>query len=126
VNDNPTALPNGRGTDQFQPGVAVDKTGAVGVCWYDRRADPVNYLIRRSCGVSKDGGTTWTNLLAATPAWAPFHGADLLINPLYLGDYDVLASDVTGASSGFMGAYASVTTSGIVVPNQDVLLIHLP
>ncbi|MCU1330588.1 MAG: exported protein of unknown function [Bryobacterales bacterium] len=126
VNDNPTALPNGRGTDQFQPGVAVDKTGAVGVCWYDRRADPVNFLIRRSCGVSKDGGTTWTNLLAATPAWAPFHGADLLINPLYLGDYDVLASDVMGASSGFMGAYASVTTSGVVVPNQDVLLIHLP
>jgi hypothetical protein len=51
---------------------------------------------------------------------------DLLINPFYLGDYDVLASDFTRANAGFMGAYGNVTTSGVVVPNQDVFLVRLP
>jgi hypothetical protein len=40
--------PRGPGTDQYQPGVAVDHTtGAVGVCFYDRRNDPQNFLIDR-------------------------------------------------------------------------------
>jgi hypothetical protein len=112
--DNPVALPNGGGTDHFQPGAAVDNAGAVGLCWYDRRADPANFLVGRFCGVSNDTGRIWTNTLATASTWAPFHGIDLLINPFYLGDYDVLASDFTRANSGFMGAYGNVTTSGAV------------
>ncbi len=52
VNNNPDPVPGGGGTDQYQPGVAVDKTGEIGVCWYDRRLDPLNYMIDRFCGVS--------------------------------------------------------------------------
>src|SRR6185436_13778880 len=40
------------GTDQFSPAIAVDKTGAVGVCWYDRRNDPANFKIDRYCARS--------------------------------------------------------------------------
>lgn len=126
VNDDLIALTNGRGTDQFQPGAAVDNTGAVGVCWYDRRADPANFLIGRFCGVSIDNAATWTNIAVSTSTWAPFHGVDILINPFYLGDYDALAADFTALNSGFLGGYGNVTTSSVLVPNQDIFVVRFP
>ena len=95
VNTNDEPLRSGRGTDQYQPGAAVDKTGKVAVCWYDRRNDSSNFLIDRFCGVSTDAGATWTNRRHSSPSWAPIHATDVLINPVYLGDYDSLASDFT-------------------------------
>ena len=41
----------GRGRDQFFPGIAVDRKGQVGVCYYDRRQSPDNTSIDRYCSV---------------------------------------------------------------------------
>ena len=129
VNTNPEPLPSGRGTDQYQPGVAVDNTGKIGACWYDRRLDPLNYQIDRFCGVSTDAGATWTNTRQSSPSWSPIHATDFLIDPLYMGDYDGLASDFTKSIPGFIGAFQMMNTRGglsgnsILVPNPDVLAV---
>lgn len=126
VNNNVKPLPTGLGTDQYQPGVAVDRTGKVGVCWYDRRNDPLNLLVDRFCGTSADGGTTFSNVRVTTSSWAPIHGTDDIINPFYLGDYDTVASDATLSTPGFIGAFQIVSAEGtvsgttVLVPNPDV------
>jgi hypothetical protein len=48
-------------TDQFHPAVATAKSGSIGVCFYDRRNDPLNFLIGRTCAVSMDA-KNWTNI----------------------------------------------------------------
>jgi hypothetical protein len=126
VNTKPEPLRSGRGTDQFQPGIAVDNTGKVGACWYDRRLDPLNYQIDRFCGVSTDAGATWTNKRQSSPSWSPIHATDGFINPFYMGDYDSLASNSTQSSPGFLGAFQMMNTRGglsgnaVPVPNSDV------
>ena len=54
------------------------------------------------------------------PSFPPIHATDVLINPLYLGDYDVLASDFTESASGFIGAFQVINTQDVFVPNPDV------
>jgi hypothetical protein len=114
-----------RGTDHYMPGVAVDPTGAVGVCWYDRRSDPANLTNTRVCSISANGGATWGNTVFAAIPSSPWHATDFYTNPYYMGDYDALASDFTGANPGFLGAYGIVTLSALA-PNQDVALISFP
>jgi len=114
-----------RGTDHYMPGVAVDRTGAVGVCWYDRRVDPANLASNRFCSVSRDRGITWINNLLVPPTSQPWHATDTLVNTLFLGDYDAVASDFTLVNPGFIGAYAFVNVSTLV-PNQDVALVSFP
>jgi len=126
VNTNSEPLPDGRGTDQYQPGIAVDNSGNVGICWYDRRLDPVNYQIDRYCGVSTDGGASFSNSRKSSPSWSPIHGTDNLLDPTYMGDYDGVTSDFTQHSPGFVGAFQMMNTRGglqgnsIPVPNPDV------
>jgi hypothetical protein len=124
VNSGPLESSAKFGIDHFQPGAAVDSTGTVGVCWYDRRDDPLNYKISRYCGVSRDYGAAWKDARVDSRIWPPIHATDAFINPLYLGDYDTVASDQTQGSTGFQGAYGNVTLDA-PVPNQDVFLIHL-
>jgi hypothetical protein len=128
VNSDPLTHPFGgqsRGTDHYMPGIAVDNTGAVGVCWYDRRLDPANLASVRFCSVSRDAGRTWTSSLFAPQFSQPWHATDALANPYYLGDYDAVASDFLMGSSGFVGAYAFVNSAALV-PNQDVDFINFP
>ena len=73
--------------------MAVDKRGVVGVCWYDRRADSENFAIRRHCGESGNSGASFSDSDIGMPPFAPTHGIDLFINPVYMGDYDQLTSD---------------------------------
>jgi hypothetical protein len=91
--------------DHYLPGIAVDKNGSVGVCWYDRRRDPGNFLIDRECARSRDGGHSWRNHRVTSRSFAASIEADLLINVVYMGDYDGVASDSTGESRGFLGAW---------------------
>jgi hypothetical protein len=95
----------GRGTDQFMPALAVDRSGAIGVCFYDRRRDTRNFLIDRECARSVDGGTHWTNLRKSAKSFSSATGQDVLLAPDDMGDRDGLASDFLQLSSGFRGAY---------------------
>lgn len=95
----------GTGRDQFFPSVAVDKDGHVGVCYYDRRANPANTVIDRYCSVSTDRGRSWVEQRVSSSNWLPVHDADALINPAYMGDYDALTSDALGINGGFVGAF---------------------
>jgi len=126
VNTNVEPPRSGRGTDQYQPGVAIDSSGKVGVCWYDRRLDPMNYQIDRFCGISSNAGATFSNSRKSSPSWSPIHGTDNLLDPTYMGDYDSVASDFTQSTAGFIGAFQIMNTRGglsgnsLSVPNPDV------
>ena len=119
VNDN---VELGFGTDQYQPGVAVDRVGRVASCFYDRRDDPANFMIDRFCAVSVDGGQTWSaNTRHTARSFAPIHATDGLIDPVYMGDYDSLAGDFTLMHEGFVGAYSRIGP----VANPDVRAVRL-
>jgi hypothetical protein len=106
VNNNREPLPSGRGTDQYQPGIAVNnKNGKVGVCFYDRRMDPLNFLIDRVCATSTDAGASWANARQTRRNFAAVPAQDLLLPRVYMGDYDTLASDFTKLNAGFIGAF---------------------
>jgi hypothetical protein len=102
VNDNGGAT---RNTDQYQPALAVDRRATVGACFYDRRENPHNFAIDRFCATSDDAGETWDNQRVTGNSFAPVPAQDLFVNPVYMGDYDTLASDFTGRGSGFFGAW---------------------
>jgi hypothetical protein len=108
VNNN-KKIPSIDGTDQYLPGIAVDHNGAVGMCWYDRRRDPQNFLIDRECAVSRNGGQTWVNHRITKESYAPSFAADKLVNPSFMGDYDTTAADTLGQFSGFLGAFGDNT-----------------
>jgi hypothetical protein len=122
INQNMEPLPNGRGTDQYMPGVAVDNTGRVAACFYDRRRDPRNFYFDRYCAISTNGGRTWTDARQTPSSSPPFHGTDRDINPSYMGDYDGMASDFMGANSGFAGAFQIISAYG----DSDVFAVKLP
>jgi hypothetical protein len=110
----------GRGRDQFFPGVAVDRNGNVGVCYYDRRQSPDNSRIDRYCARSGDHGTTWSEQRASHAGWVPVHDSDGIINTSYIGDYDAVSSDFLLRRGGFFSSF-EVQTSG----NPDVVSYRL-
>jgi hypothetical protein len=95
----------GAGRDQFFPGIAVDKDGEVGVCYYDRRDQADNSVIDRYCSVSRNHGASWDEQRVSFSEWLPLHNADGLINTVYIGDYDALTSDFLLGSDGFFGTF---------------------
>jgi hypothetical protein len=121
VNNDPLYSSEGMGIDHFQPGVAVNASGKLAACWYDRRDDPFNFNIGRYCGTSTDYGNSWSNVKVDTRTWSPIHDIDLLINPVYLGDYDTVTTDQSKASPGFQGAYGRVDGAF----GQDVFDVHV-
>jgi hypothetical protein len=120
VNTNREPSPNGQATDQFMPAIAVDSTGKLGACWYDRRLDSLNYRVDRFCGVSSDAGASWTNNRQSSPSWEPIHNTDFQIVDTYMGDYDGMADDFTQSNSGFIGAFQQFNSKGVPVSNPDV------
>lgn len=98
---------SGVGRDQFLPGIAVDKDGEVGVCYYDRRNDKANLRIDRYCSVSENQGKSWKDLRASDLNWMPTPDLDPL-DPrpgAALGKYDALTSEFLLHSEGFFGAF---------------------
>jgi hypothetical protein len=98
---------SGVGRDQFLPGIAVDKDGEVGVCYYDRRNDKANLRIDRYCSVSGNEGNNWKDLRTSDLNWMPSPDPDPL-DPrpgAALGKYDALTSDFLLHGDGFFGAF---------------------
>lgn len=114
----PTPINRRPGTahDQFQPGIAVDRRGDIGACFYDRQIDPGNFFIARTCQTSRDGGARWDDEWVGSLPWQPFHATDLVVNVRYMGDYDSLTSDGLSDRSGFLGAFSRQSIRG----NPDV------
>lgn len=94
-------------SDQFKPAIATDKTGRIGICFYDRRRDPNNFLIDRYCASSTNGGGSWTNTKITPVNFSSLIGQDVLVAPDYMGDYDSVAADSSGQASGFIDSYSS-------------------
>ena len=105
----------GAGRDQFMAGVSVDPRGNLAVCYSDRRNDPTNFLIDHYCSVSHDQGMTFTDIRETPTSWEPSANTDGLLNPVYMGDYDTVTSDATGANTGFFNTF-QIQTNG----NPDV------
>jgi hypothetical protein len=115
VNSDNTRLTSGR--DHYQSGIAVDNRGAVALCWYDRRQDVENFAIRRHCGESSNAGISFSDADIGLTSFAPTHGIDIFINPVYMGDYDQMTSDFLNSNSGFIGSFQSMGSRG----NPDVV-----
>jgi hypothetical protein len=109
----------GYGHDHYQPGIAVDSTGKIAVCWYDRRADPQDWSYQRYCAESTGG--PFANFIVNPNLNVPSHGNDGVVNPAYAGDYDGLTSDFLKAP-GFIGAFMTVTSGA----NPDVKAVSFP
>lgn len=103
-------------SDQYQPALAVDAAGALGLCYYDRDGDPQDVFVRRSCRLSENRGASWRAREGWEGRWFPFRGVDDLVNPTYVGDYDTLAVDALGRFRGFRGAFSAASSRG----NPDV------
>ena len=96
---------HGKGRDQVFPGLAVDRDAHVGVCYYDRRQNPLNLLMDRYCSVSQNHGRTWNESRVSRSSWVPAHSSDGVINTTYIGDYDALTGDFLLQHDGFYGSF---------------------
>jgi hypothetical protein len=95
----------GRGFDHYQPTVAVDQTGKVGICWYDRRNDPQNFQFERFCSASVDGGASFAEFAVPGSRSTSRGGQDLLVQRSDAGQYNGLATDFLGKDTGFVDAF---------------------
>jgi len=91
--------------DQLFPALAVDPQGQVGVLYYDRRNDPQNFMINVILATSSDGGHTWQEEKVNRRDFPSVVAQDLLVDPLYMGDYLGLSADRSGDSEGFIAAW---------------------
>lgn len=93
--------------DQFMPAIAVDhkSSNKLGVCFYDRRNSANNLNIDRFCATSADNGNTWSNQRITAAPFPPVAGKDLLFDPVYMGDYDTVASDFLRTAPGFLDVW---------------------
>jgi hypothetical protein len=128
VNQDHEAFANGLGGDHWQPALGVDNRGGLAVCYYDRRNDQNNYRFEHFCSTSRDGGQTFRDRRVA-PSSDPIHATDALINRVYMGDYDTLATDFTRTTTGFIGAFQIINSEldgeTVFVPNPDVKAVQL-
>ncbi len=99
--DDATDVPRG---DQFFPSVAVDGTGTVAVCYYDRTRDTANNAADRRCSLSSNG-TQFTSKLLTQKPFSFAHFTDIGIERGYIGMRDGVAADQTGTTKGFFNAF---------------------
>jgi hypothetical protein len=94
-------------SDQFEPAINADRSGTLGVCFYDRRRDPNNFLIDRECAKSNNAGASWSNSRVTPASFPSVVGQDVFVASDYMGDYDTVAADATGANSGLIDSFAT-------------------
>jgi hypothetical protein len=80
------------------------------VAYYDRRRDTRNLLIDTFLAKSSNGGGTWTNSRLTNQNFAPITGwQDIVVNPIYMGDYIAVTADSTGANPGVIASWGDNT-----------------
>lgn len=122
LNSDLQPLDGSRGHDHFRPALAVDQTGKVAGCWYDRRNDPQNFQFERFCAESTDAGATWQEFRVNGSLATPSRGQDLVLHTDDMGLYDGLTADFTGHKPGFIGSFEWMS-SGM---NPDLKAIQFP
>lgn len=124
INDDATT------NDQYFPAIAVSPDGArLAIAWYDRRLDADNRLIDRFGAVASISGSTVTfspNFRITTHSFPVVIGVDpAASDPLYMGDYDMLAAD----NAGFYTAWGDNRDQSLAAPNRknaNVRFAQLP
>jgi hypothetical protein len=113
VNTNP----EGDGSDQFMPDIAVTPQGHVVLVWYDRRDDPNNTLVRPYFAISVDGGLNWTDMAVGPAFNGDYGGTSFLSGESHLiGDYIGIS-----ASERFCAlAWADTRNGSPQEPNSDI------
>lgn len=101
VNDDDPRL----GIDQHFPALTVDGSGTVWTTFYDKRRDPRNLLIDTFVGKSTNRGARWTNRRVTRQAFPAIIGEDLVVNPVYMGDYNAIEPDQLGQTPGVLVVY---------------------
>jgi hypothetical protein len=102
----------GVGRDQFQPSVAVNRNGAVAVCYYDKRNDPQNNAVDRYCSLSKDYGHSFQDFRQTARSWAPIHNTDFFVARQALGLYDTIAPHLASEDAdGFFGSFQIINNA---------------
>lgn len=90
---------DGTTNDQWLPFVTVADNGAVGVMWYDRRADDQNLLIDVYMAVSTDGGASFsrnfriTDVSFPVPDLFPTNFDPRAASACYMGSYNFMVVD---------------------------------
>lgn len=82
----PVAPHGARGAQQFQPAVAVNNEGVLGVTWYDTRDAPSEFAFHEYFAASFDGGETFTAPHRVSGAISrPMGSGNLLPTPMSFG-----------------------------------------
>lgn len=83
--------------DQWQPTITITPDGTkLGIFWYDRRDDPANNLINyygRTCTITGTTLTCGADYRISDVSFLPEFGRDSVVNPTYMGDYDIAQAD---------------------------------
>jgi len=114
VNDDGSRAAPGVGPDDFQPAVAVNNKGMVGISWYDRRDNPDNLGYYLRFAASRDGGETFGPSVRVSDLPSTYgDGKDHLIPRIGGGGNDIAVSsgpvfDATVAYDIFPGDYAGL------------------
>lgn len=118
VNDNP----QGDGTDQYLPRVAVAPDGRLDVLYYDRSQDPGNTMMHTTLASSTDGGATFDHQRVSTEAFdarvGPVAGPHL---PPDLGSRLGLVSD----SDRVLAAWTDTRLGDEASARQDVVVAEV-
>jgi hypothetical protein len=125
VNSDPT----GDGSDQFQPQIAITRSGQVNISYFDRRNDPSNFFIDTYLSRSNDGGAHWndtrvTQAMSDPRINPPIDGAG---NAFY-GDYQGLVADDRCAMPFWQDTHLAnlAITDANYSPYQEVFSARIP
>ncbi|TLD40928.1 MAG: hypothetical protein JETT_2805 [Candidatus Jettenia ecosi] len=102
VNNDPIT----KKADQFIPAIAVDKTGKIGVLFYDRKYNLRNFLIDVTVATSGNAGTTWMNRKVTKRSFTSGLKEEFVFSFYFsIGEYIAIAQDASKANNGFIGAW---------------------
>ena len=111
----PVASPEAPDVQQFQPAVAVNRDGVLGVSWYDTRQAPSRFAFHQYFAASFDGGETFTSPIQVSGALSePLGSGNLTPTPLtFSGTEGELRVALISAASRWVngGDYMGLTTS---------------